>query len=822
VPELPTGAVTFLFTDVEGSTRLLHDLGDGYAKVLAEHRRALREAFGRHGGVEVDTQGDAFFIAFDKASDALTAAAEARTALEPSPIRVRMGLHTGEPLVTEEGYVGIDVHRAARIMSAGHGGQVLISERTRSLLDAGFELVDLGLHRLKDMGEPEKLFQLGEGTFPPLKTLDATNLPVAASPLLGRERELDELLSLLEDGCRLITITGPGGTGKTRFALQAAAELVGSYADGVFWVPLAGLTDAQLVLPTIAQTIGARDELNDYLRGKELVLLLDNLEHLLGAAPDVAQLLTASKDVRLLVTSRAPLRVSGEREYPLEPLRPSDAVTLFCERVRAVGRDLQPSETIEAICRRLDGLPLAIELAAARTRLLTPDTLLQRLENVLPLLTGGARDAPERQQTLRATIDWSFDLLDAEAQRLFARLAVFSGSFSLDATERVCEADLDTLGVLVDSSLMKPIGDERFLILETIREYALDRLQDLHEEKEIQQKHAEHYAALVDRVRAEIRDATPAARQILEDDLDNVRAALAWVVESGAVAPGATIMQATWPFWISSALLREGLEWSHRVLELTESLPPADRLGALHAASELTRFSGDLTGAWRLKGEELEILRRLEGEERRLAVVLADLAWIAIEQRDLVRAREFSDEALKLREQLGEEKGIAHAQVVRAAIRFFEGKFDEARRIYREAAHFWQNTGAIGDLAGAILMCGECSRRLGELEPASQDLGRALSSFIEIDERFSFPESLQEVGALELLRDRPESAATLFGAAEKHRLELGIPLWDPDDWERNVAAVKLMVGTASFEEHWHNGARMKLREAMEVALSAVD
>jgi predicted ATPase/class 3 adenylate cyclase len=822
VAKLPSGTVTFLFTDIEGSTRLLHEFGDRYAEVLAEHRRALRDAFARHGGFEVDTQGDAFFVAFAEASEAVAAAAEGCDALESGPIHVRIGVHTGEPLLTEEGYVGIDVHRAARIMSAGHGGQVLVSERTRSLLDDGAELVDLGLHRLKDMGQPEKLFQLGRGEFPPLKTLDATNLPIAASPLLGRERELDELLSLLANSSRLVTITGPGGTGKTRLALQVAAELVGSYADGVFWVPLAGLSDPRLVLATIAQTIGADDELGEHLRGKALFLLLDNLEHLLLAAPDVAGLLAVSKGVRLLVTSRAPLRVSGEREYLLDPLLPSDAVTLFCERVRAAGRELQPSETVEAICRRLDGLPLAIELAAARTRLLAPDTLLQRLEHALPLLTGGARDAPERQQTLRATIEWSFDLLDDEAKRLFARLAVFAGGFSLEAAEAVCEAELDALGVLADSSLVKPIGDERFLILETIREYALDRLQQVNEAKALKQKHAEYYAALAERMRADIRNATPAARQVLQDELDNVRAALEWVVESHAVKTGATIIEATWPFWISSALLREGLEWSRRMLDMSGSLPPAERVGVLHAAGELTRFSGDLTEAWRLKGEELEILRALEGEERRLAVVLADLSWIAIEQRDLLRARELSEEALTVREQLGEEKGVAHAQMPRAMIMFFEGRFEEARRIFRESADVWQNAGAFIDRAGAILMCGECSRRIGELGPASQDLRDALSLFIQIEERFGFPECLQEVGALELLLDHPELAASFFGAAEKHRLELGIPLWDPEDWEKNVAAVKLRLGPVSFLEHWQKGERMTLREAMEVALSAVD
>ncbi len=410
MPELPAGTITFLFTDVEGSTRLLNEHGAGYVALLAEHRRTLRDVFGRHEGIEVDTQGDSFFVAFVRATDAVAAAGAAQEALGDGPVQVRIGIHTGEPIVTDEGYVGIDVHRAARVMSAAHGGQVVVSERTRSFVD-GVALTDLGLHRLKDLGRPEKLYQLGEREFPALRSLDATNLPIAASPLLGRERELDELVRMLEDGQRLVTITGTGGTGKTRLALQVAAELVGQELDAVYWVPLAGVSDPELVLPEIAQTVGAREDLIEYLRGKRLLLALDNLEHLLAAAEGLSSLLAASSELRVLVTSRSPLRLSGEREYPLDPLPPDEAMTLFVERARAVGRPLEPDPTVDAICRRLDGLPLALELAAARTKLLTPETLLTRLEHALPLLTGGARDAPERQRTLRATIEWSHDLL---------------------------------------------------------------------------------------------------------------------------------------------------------------------------------------------------------------------------------------------------------------------------------------------------------------------------------------------------------------------------------------------------------------------------
>jgi len=405
VAELPTGTVTFLFTDVEGSTRLLQELSDEYAGALAEHRAALRDAFARHGGVEVDTQGDAFFVAFAKASDALAAATAARDALADGPIRVRMGLHTGEPLVTEEGYVGIDVHRAARIAAAGHGGQILVSQSTRDLARAE-SLRDLGEHRLKDLTAPERIYQLGEGDFPGLKSLNQSNLPVQPGPLFGRTNELLEVLELLASS-RLVTLSGAGGSGKTRLAVQVAAEAVDGFPDGVWFVSLAPLSDAQLVLSTVAAALGAREEVHDFLREKRLLLLLDNVEQLLPqAAPTIAGLLEAPH-VKLLTTSRERLAVAGEQEYPVPTLRVEDAIHLFTARARQLKPSFESDEHVAQIARRLDGLPLALELAAARVKVLTAEGIAKRLDQSLALLTAGARDAPRRQQTLRATIEWS-------------------------------------------------------------------------------------------------------------------------------------------------------------------------------------------------------------------------------------------------------------------------------------------------------------------------------------------------------------------------------------------------------------------------------
>jgi predicted ATPase/class 3 adenylate cyclase len=729
VRDLPRGTVTLLFTDIEGSTRLLHELGDAYADVLAEHRRVLRDAFAHHGGVEVDTQGDAFFYAFARAPDAVAAAAAAQESLGDGPVRVRIGVHTGEPVVTHEGYVGIDVHRAARIMSAGHGGQVVLSERTRAQLDGDAILTDLGLHRLKDLGRPEKLFQLGDTDFPPLKTLAATNLPVAASPLLGREREMAELLPLLQDGTKLLTITGPGGTGKTRLALQVAAELVGSLADGVFWVPLAGLNDAGLVLPTVGQTIGATGDLTEHLRDKELLLLLDNAEHVLAAAPELAELLTLSPRLRLLVTSRAPLHVSAEKEYPLDPLQTTDAATLFVERARAAGLDLDADSTVEAICRRLDGLPLAVELAAARAKLLDPAMLLGRLERVLPLLTGGARDAPERQRTLRATIEWSYDLLDDDGKRLFGALSVFAGSFSLGAAEEICDADVDTLAALVDFSLLKPMGDSRFLMLETLKEYAGERAEELGGTHELRRAHA---TWMLDIAEAAARDLLAGQSQgnwmtLLEQEHDNLRKAFDWLHDSGEHSRELRLAVTLAAFWHGRGHLREGLR---RLRQAAACLPQAseDRLTALRRAAMIANELREDAEACRLADEALEVARAI-GDRRSEALAFFTLGYVLTEV-DPEAARRDYETALEL---AGDEDPSLTDHILNnlAVVASVQGRYDEAVLLFEECV---VRARALSDRGGEGLTLSSLAwnlilqaRAAGEIP----DLNRVLDCFLD-------------------------------------------------------------------------------------------
>src|SRR5262245_9025331 len=499
----PTGTVTLLFTDVEGSTGLLERLGtEQFAEALELHRRLLREVFQANGGFEFGTEGDAFFVAFASAEDAVAAAATGQRALseaewpDDAEMRVRMGIHSGELLPVESNYVGIDLHRAARIMSAGHGGQVVVSESTFAFLD-GDGLRDLGLHRLKGLLEPIRLYQLEivglPGDFPPLRSLNRTNLPVAAWPILGRERELDEIRRLLDEGVRLVTLTGSGGSGKTRLAVQAAADFSDDYPDGAFFVALAPLRDLSAVVGTVAEAVGLRpdDDVADWLTARHALLVLDNLAHRSGGDAVFAELLVG--DTTVVATSRSPLRLVGERELPVEPLPNDAALELFVSRAAAAGRQVEADKTVAEVCRRLDNLPLALELAAARSKLLSPAALLQRLDAALPLLTGGAGDRPERQRTLRATIEWSHDLLDPDAQRAFRRLSVFRGSFTLEAAEAIGGADLDQIATLLDQSLVKPLGDERFFQLVTIREFAREQLDRTCETNECALRHARWY-----------------------------------------------------------------------------------------------------------------------------------------------------------------------------------------------------------------------------------------------------------------------------------------------------------------------------------------
>jgi predicted ATPase/class 3 adenylate cyclase len=601
----PSGTVTFLFTDVEGSTRLLGELGaERYSAALAEHRRVLRAAAARHGGVEVDTQGDAFFVAFPTALGALACAAEATQALAAGPIRVRMGLHTGTALVTEEGYVGLDVHRAARIAAAGHGGQVLISSSTAALIEPGsrqleWALHDLGEHRFKDLTAPERVYQLGDQPFPPLRSLYRTNLPVPATPFLGRERELAKVVDLLaRDDVRLVTLTGPGGVGKTRLALQAAAEASERFPDGVYWVQLSPLRDAGLVLPTIAQALDLTEQpgrslvqtLVAVLARKRIVLLVDNAEHLLPEVAGELAALLAVDGPTLLVTSRERLQLRAEHLYPVPALAERDAVALFVTRAAALDVSVGPSAAVAHLCERLDELPLALELAAARTPLFSVEQLLDRVGQRLDLLKGG-RDSDPRQRTLRTTIEWSHDLLSPSEQALFRRLCVFVGGCSYDAAEGVCGADPDTLQSLIDKSLLRRRDVEfgsRYWMLETIREYAAERLDASGEADRLRGDHAAHFLAFAEAANALEQ---PRFYLILDAEHANLRAAMAWLREKGETERELRLAAALHWFWRVRGPVGEGQMWLEHAIGLTSDRSPA-RVRALAALADLLSMEG--------------------------------------------------------------------------------------------------------------------------------------------------------------------------------------------------------------------------------------
>ena len=499
---LPAGTVTFLFTDVEGSTRLLDNLGaEAYADELAAHRRVVRDACALHGGIEIDTQGDAFFVAFPTAPGAIAAAMAITNGLASGPIGVRIGLHTGVPLVTAEGYVGSDVHRAARIAASGHAGQTLVSSSTAALV--GHDgMRDLGEHRFKDLSAPERVYQLGEEEFPALNSLYRTNLPVPATPFVGRTRELQEVGALLNrEDVRLLTLTGPGGTGKTRLALQAAADASDDYPDGITWAPLAPLRDPALLLPTVAQALELNEEpgrpltetLATALTGKRSLLVLDNVEHLLPRAAAEVATLRDLDGPKVLVTSRERLRVGGEQVWPVPSLAEPDAVELFTARALAVDPSFSTTAATAELCTRLDDLPLAIELAAGRTGLFSTDELLERLSQRLDLQ--GDREADPRQQTLRATIEWSYELLSPDEQGLVRSFSLFVGGCTFEAAEVVCGADADTLQSLIDKSLLRRRATEegsRYWMLETIREFALELLATEGEAPQLHRLHASH------------------------------------------------------------------------------------------------------------------------------------------------------------------------------------------------------------------------------------------------------------------------------------------------------------------------------------------
>ena len=816
---LPAGTVTFLFTDIEGSTRLLRELGtDGYAAALDEHRRIIREAIATTGGVEVDTQGDAFFVAFPSAPAAVEAAQAVTNALTAGPIRVRIGIHTGTPRLTDEGYVGTDVHRAARIAGVAHGGQVLLSSATAGLVDNG-DLRDLGDHRLKDLSAPERIYQLGAADFPPLKSLYSTNLPVPATPFLGRGPELAAVVRLLTEGsARVVTLVGPGGTGKTRLALQAAAEAAERFPDGVTWVPLAPLRDASLVMPVVAEALGVAevaggslaDRVGNALAGKQALLLIDNAEHLLPLAAAELAALTAS-GTTMLVTSRERLRIQGEQLYPVPTLTESDGVSLFVARARALEPAFEGDAELTELCARLDFLPLALELAAARTNLFTPRQLLERLSGRLDLVSG-ARDADARQQTLRATIEWSFDLLDGDEQRLFRRLACFAGGCTYEAAEAVCEAAPDTLQSLIDKSLVRRRDEEpepRYWMLETIREFAGERLEASGEADAIRRRHAEWACELAERDGgmwvAERGLGVRFGR--LHAEAANLRAALAWAWRADSEL-ALRFGPACSGYWIDSGLFRDAVSWLEHAAQTTTDARSPISLRALDAGGEIAFYVlADTERADGLWARAMSLAEEL-GDDDALGRAERRRAGAAWERGDVELALEaHSAQLAAAREEgnRGREATLLHW--VGEALRDLQ-RFDEAKPVLLEAEVIYQELENEAGVASNAHSLGDLELDRGDLDAAVAYYRRGLAFEVRHARGRAIAYCLAGMASVLAERGRHEDAARLWGAVSAGEDALGFRMLAAERrrYEQRLSGLE---GSAA----WREGRKLALDQA---------
>jgi predicted ATPase/class 3 adenylate cyclase len=943
---LPSGTVTFLFTDIAGSTSLWEQYPRAMPAAIARHDTILREAIAACSGFVFKTVGDAVCAVFANPTDALNAALRGQRALhtmawsvtglpQGQVLLVRMALHTGVVVVRDGDYMGQPLNRTARLLAAGHGGQALVSRATAELvrddLLPGTELRDLGEHRLKDLARPEHIFQLTAADlptdFPPLKTLDArpTNLPAQQATLIGREGEVAAALALLRRGdIRLLTLLGPGGVGKTRLAMQVAADLLEDFQEGAFFVALAPINEPGLVPVAIAQAIGVAEagaqpllqRLEAYLKNKRLLLVLDNFEQVLAAASTVAELLIAAPQLCVLVTSRSALRLSGEHEYAVPPLalpeprqlrqaaaanldiiRHSPAVRLFIERAQAVKPDLavtpENAAPIVEICQRLDGLPLAIELAAARCKLLPPKALLERLDSRLALLIGGARDRPARQQTLRDTIAWSYELLSPDEQALFRRLGAFVGGCSLAAAEatwsdgwmtvdelRLCarrfgptddlaqtseSADiLDVLSALLDQSLLQQDGTEtgeaRFAMLQTIREYALERLVERGEEDAVRCRQTIFFLRMVEALEPDLYGSTsgPSLAR-LEREQDNLRATLQWAGAHGVPDLALRMSGALWRFWLVRGQLVEGRRWLEAALARGSAVTAAIRMKALRGVGMIAHTQGDYAQAITSFEEGLALARHL-GDQQSSAALLNNLGLAALRLGNYTRAAGLFAESRDLYSALGDTAASVLPLANLGNVESLQGHFEVARGHYEQCLAIARRVGDLRGCANALNALGTMDYREGNYPHArahyseSLALHRELGDTINVaiilgnlgetawrqgnyaEARAWYDESLvicQEVGytsvtifvlegcaALAVTQRQPLRAARLWGAAMQLRETSGQPIHPADkpQYDAGVADARAQLDQATFAAAWAAGRALTLEQAIAYAL----
>ncbi len=876
---LPTGTVTFLFTDIEGSTKLWEHYPDAMSMALARHDRLLTESIAANGGVVFKTVGDAFCAAFATAPDALMAALTSQRAIiaEPWPqdvtIRVRMALHTGTVEERDGEYFGQPLNRVSRLLGTGHGGQTLLSlacqDLVRDALPAGATLQDWGERRLKDLGRPEHVYQLLHpdllAEFPPLRSLDnpdmPNNLPQQVTTFIGREREDAEVKTLLAQ-THLLTLTGVGGTGKTRLSIQVAADLLDQFFDGVWLIELASVTDPSRVGQSIAQTLGISEEpgqrveqtLARALKEKRLLLLLDNCEHVLGACAGLADTLIRScPQVKIIATSREALGIAGEQVYRLpslslpdpkvmqtsETLSQFEAVRLFIDRAQLV----QPHFTVTndnapavaAICHRIDGIPLAIELAAARVRAMTVEQLMVRLDDRFRLLTGGSRTALPRQQTLRALIDWSYDLLTEPEKVLWQRLSVFSGGWTLEAAETVCLGDdiedwevLDLMTSLVDKSLVlyteAASGTGRYRLLEMVRQYGRDRLAESDSGSTVRDRHAEYYLALAKESDAQMNGpGQGAALTQLETEHDNLRAALAWSSETGDAAGATRALRLgyhLWQFWRARGHFIEGRQ--HLAVALTNPAAQARteaRADALNSAGILASDQGDYAAAKASHEESLAIWHELNHRSG-IASSLNSLGSVALKQGELDTAKPMIEEALHVYRDTGFQPGIRSCLNSLGCIAGIQDDSETAMRFFQECLDLDRVSGHQQAAAGSAFNLAHMVKHAGDHARAHSLYAESLTIFWEQGNLLGVAYGLAIFAIWQA--EQPDIAARLWAASYGIRETLQVPLPPREQAENDVyiACVRAAMGDTAFETAWAEGQAMPLAEAVTLALEA--
>jgi predicted ATPase len=852
VRDFPTGVVTLLFTDVEGSTRLLHELGDDYGNALYEHRRRLRAAFADHEGTEVDTQGDAFFVAFARASDAVAAAMDSQRALAGGPISVRMGLHTGEPRLTVEGYVGLDVHKGARIAAVGHGGQVLLSQTTRALVDA--DIRDLGVHRLKDLSAPERIYQLEIAglpcDFPLLKTIEAgvKNLPAPRTSFVGRASELDEIDRLLEDPeCRLLTLVGPGGAGKTRLALEAAARRIDRYAHGVHFVPLVSVVSPEFLAPAVAESIqfavdgahsgfSAQEQLLDYLGERSTLLVLDNFEHLVDGADLLGEIIERAPKVELLTTSRERLNVQSEWVLDVHGLGlaengngDSGAIRLFVERATRAepGFSLDDDERAEArrICKLVEGLPLAIELAASWVSVLSCAEIAEEMERNIDFLATSMRDVPERHRSLRAAFDQSWRLLSGEQQDVLARLSVFRGDFGREAAAAVADADLRLLSDLVAKSLVRRSDFGRYELHELLRQYSTEKLAAGSPDALASTcaRHARHYLGALDERRGELVGmGVVQARDELRRDLDNVRVAAEWAVAAWGTDEARGVLAGLNEFFFAHSWF-DGAETFERLVSMTGDtsgqagdLSSPVRLAAIayRAAlgsalgydEELDRLALECLPHLRERGMSWELgscllalgtngcyrdlypeaaayldeavtISRSVGDGLGEVAALSWLGFVQLLLNDLEGARASFEGCQTRAVDLGNPQFLAYAVSKLGILADAEERYADAMRLHMEANELFTGVGDVGGAGYALSRASLSAYGVEDYEEALR-LGRAgYEAFSEVNHRWGMTAALCRIGFAALaLGDVDEAKGTFRAALERAHASAAISL----------------------------------------------